>query len=933
MPNEIVTVTINGANGPQTISVTVPVDQNSGTGSQTFTYTGSNGGSDTVTAAATVTGNNFSSNPASVNWQVTNNTIQMAAGVQCYAWGDSPQSGPVAQYIWSSGQRPLSSATAYNTNNSIEFDTFGNFGDNTDPNWYTVDANGTTVGQITFPPYNENFNCIILGNLIVPLAGTYAMTLTYKDGSMWGIGTSSTGAIPSWPGIGTFTNSYGQTQTVNGGYPLVAAGLVGGEGGVIRTNTTNVNFPSPGIYPVEVDWDYWYHSGRQLEVTINGAYVGSVVYIGPPPSGGTPSGNLTLTPTGGNSNFQFVGQPITLTVTLSGIVYSAVSYLPILEGTTGSLPLYNSPSSNTFSFQTYNGQPVDKTTIVPNNAISLSGDNNSWQGRLSPTYDGTNFNLSYSGSPLDANVGTTLLTISADDIAWYNSVGKTYDLFGVSNATGGVSTQILVNWLVGPSIASVSPPSCSADGNTHVFAVTLAKPLSPYQLGSYNTGNSISWSFSGNVQDAVPFYTPAGYLAGWDLYIAVGPSTTNGSFIIQLTLGETLTYLSGSSIVTNTLYPITGTIATISTTGSSYTAPTVYSFNTSPAALSYSQAVAQGLTSYIVPGAYGFVSDGGYNSQVNYTWTGAVFQTSNTPIVLYFTGVNSYQTYAGNIGAIGWQYAGNGQPLLQATQVNRYTAVVNGQSGYLTIFQAGISGDAFSDVFPNYGTYIGFIAVDQASGLSCSYYTSATYYSINDGQAGNVGNCDCSNCGGGSCVVAGTLVLMADGTQKRIEDVKIGDWVAGLEGANEVVDLYRPVLGPHRCLYRLVSGDLELFTTGDDKMWIRHEGKEQWGVYNYNDYMYEKLYLPSSGSASGMDMPHIIAEPVEHAHVSGWVKARATVDRTHGSETQLFHLICGGSHSYVANGYVTSARIRTDYSYDDAKWDPFTAMRERTKKS
>jgi hypothetical protein len=835
----------------------------------------------------------------------------------------------VGQYIWTAGQRPLNSAPAYNTNNSIEFDSFRYVGSGEgDPIWYTVDANGTTVGQVTnFPPYNQNFNCIILGSLIVPLAGTYTMSLTYMDNAIWGIGTSITGATPTWPGIGGFSGSYGQTATVNSNYPLLASP---GTPNTVVTNSTNVNFPSPGIYPMEVDWDYWYYSGRQLTMTVNSAYVGSVTYVGPPPSGGTPSGNLTLTPTGGNANFQFVGQPITLTVTLSGITYSTVSYLPILEGTTGSLPLYNSPSSNVFSFQTYNGQPVDKTTVVSNNAIVLSGDNNSWQGRLSPTYDGTNFKLSYNGAPLDANVGTTLLTISADDIAWYNSVGKTYDLFNVSNATGGVSTQILVNWLVGATISSVSPPSCSADGQTHVFSATLAKPFSPYQLGSYNTGNSVSWQFSGNVQNAVPQYNSAGYLTGWALYINVPQSTTNGSFIIQLTLGMTQTYLSGSSIVTNTTYPIAGTIATISTTGSSYTAPTVYSFSTSPAALSYNQAIAQGLTSFIVPGAYGFVSDGGYNTQVNYTWTGVVFQTANNPIVLYFTGVNSLQTYLPN--APGWAYAR--VPLLQATQVGRVAANVNGQSGYLTTFQASISGDSFASVFPNYGTYIGFIAVDQASGLSCSYYTSATYYAINDGQSGNAGNCDCSNCSsGGSCVVAGTLVLMADGTQKKIEDVKIGDWVAGLEGTNEVLDLYRPVLGHHRCLYRLVFGGLELFTTGDDKMWIRHEGKEQWGVYNYNDYLYEKLYLPSSGSASGMDMPHIIAEPVEHAHISGWVKARATVDRTHDSETQLFHLICGGSHSYVANGYVTSARIRTDYSYDDAKWNPSTAMRARDKKS
>jgi hypothetical protein len=147
--------------------------------------------------------------------------------------------------------------------------------------------------------------------------------------------------------------------------------------------------------------------------------------------------------------------------------------------------------------------------------------------------------------------------------------------------------------------------------------------------------------------------------------------------------------------------------------------------------------------------------------------------------------------------------------------------------------------------------------------------------------------------------------------------------------------LYRPILGHHRCLYRLKSVGLgDLFSTGDDKLWIRHEGKEQWGVYSFTDYMWEKRYSPESGSADKAPaaLPHIITEAVEHACIRGWSKQRASVDRTHGSETQLYHLICGGSHSYIANGFVTSARIRADYSYDSAKWNPPEARTPREDK-
>lgn len=60
--------------------------------------------------------------------------------------------------------------------------------------------------------------------------------------------------------------------------------------------------------------------------------------------------------------------------------------------------------------------------------------------------------------------------------------------------------------------------------------------------------------------------------------------------------------------------------------------------------------------------------------------------------------------------------------------------------------------------------------------------------------------------GGMGCFIAGTAVLMADGTTRAIEDVKVGDKLLGADGAmNEVLELKRPTLGSRK-LYSVNGG-------------------------------------------------------------------------------------------------------------------------------
>jgi hypothetical protein len=77
------------------------------------------------------------------------------------------------------------------------------------------------------------------------------------------------------------------------------------------------------------------------------------------------------------------------------------------------------------------------------------------------------------------------------------------------------------------------------------------------------------------------------------------------------------------------------------------------------------------------------------------------------------------------------------------------------------------------------------------------------------GSGGASSGASSSSSSGGSsggCFIAGTVVTLADGTDRKIEDIKIGDHLLGLDGSiNEVLGLVTPKLG-ERLLYGFNDG-------------------------------------------------------------------------------------------------------------------------------
>lgn len=260
--------------------------QDPATGTPNFT---TNSGSFSVTGTINIS--SFASVPSSVGT------------ITAYIWGDSPQTGPVGIYIWknpsdvgSGTPRSIGGAPVTTTNNSWQIDLSASAGGNpvTAPQWDQLTSEGVVSGDIPLfsTPFSQstpnftNFNACVVGSIFFPTGGTVQIKLQYKDQIMLGIGGGVTATYVSGnpplspPNIG----SNGQTISVANSLPLVFVSTPQTESPDQET-TLNLAIPAGGgVFQFELDWDYWFHSGRSLVMQIPSTGIGTGV-IPPLPSG------------------------------------------------------------------------------------------------------------------------------------------------------------------------------------------------------------------------------------------------------------------------------------------------------------------------------------------------------------------------------------------------------------------------------------------------------------------------------------------------------------------------------------------------------------------------------------------------------------------------------------------------------------------------
>lgn len=186
-----------------------------------------------------------------------------------------------------------------------------------------------------------------------------------------------------------------------------------------------------------------------------------------------------------------------------------------------------------------------------------------------------------------------------------------------------------------------------------------------------------------------------------------------------------------------------------------------------------------------------------------------------------------------------------------------------------------------------------------------------------------------SSTGVNPCFLAGSLVQMADGSTKPIENVLVNDFVIGAFGEiNTVLALHRPLLGsalmcninnehmttnhhPH------ISVDKQFYCGNPDlvsKTTYGHLHKVIDAEGNIVDRMLHGLKKERIQKlTTGIEL-----KTIEGSRITKTLETCSMPENT-----QLYNLVIGGSHTYHVDGYaVTGWPREDDFDYD--KWTPKT---------
>ena len=437
---------------------------------------------------------------------VTTNALPTVTSIlgtlTAYYFGDSPTSGPVGSYIWknpddpsgSGPTRSISNADGSTTGNSFIFDaTFTSgipalpgVGDPTVPmEWTTLNPDSVAVGTnpvfaspitTTYPTNTgfQNFNFCLQGNIYFPSGGNFTFVLTSHDDCIWGIGGGvklvSATQSGSGEGSGVSISDYGQTITVVGGYPLLPRQIyTSGSGGNYAKTTVVVNVPAAGIYPIEIDFDYWYHSGRILLLMASATAGGSATIIPPLPSSVRQE-----------TQYRGVYRSSATGATSNPSPASAVETVPVTANTI-SLPYSTDPQIDVCDYYRIDSVTADFTYVNTGPNDGLGG-----------TIGGIVYNTPVTDSLTDTELGDQLLNY--DNFEPFPSIDLPQK--GVCSVSGGVITWVSggaiggtatgfnVRWLVGTTILIGYPTSLAyeavrrpANGTTWDF--TGADPEVP----------------------------------------------------------------------------------------------------------------------------------------------------------------------------------------------------------------------------------------------------------------------------------------------------------------------------------------------------------------------------------------------------------------------------------------------------------------------
>ncbi len=326
---ETITVTSTGANN-YTRTYPVLVDVATGTGVLSIPLTSTNAGTDTITASMTSHSPLFTSNPVQVAWYGPTTLLPVPSVIETpeYILQSSAPSGH---------PRPWDGDIVTNHPGNVCIVYYNDIHDRPGPDQSLINAFNSATGAYVY------------------LSGG-TTPATYTDGPFH--------APPGYVGGCYKVTGYGadkpyhDTQDTHNWFTFTCGG------------------PALGLF-----------ANYGAAAVYQQAILSSVLA---PPAGTPGAAQLRLTPVAtGSNNWQPQASSYSLTLNIQNVTYTTIPYIPLLEGTAGSLNLFDSGSVFNFGGVTYNGSSPDYTSALAVGAVNLMGDNTAWQGLLSITPSGT----------------------------------------------------------------------------------------------------------------------------------------------------------------------------------------------------------------------------------------------------------------------------------------------------------------------------------------------------------------------------------------------------------------------------------------------------------------------------------------------------------------------------------------------------------------
>lgn len=236
----------------------------------------------------------------------------------------------------------------------------------------------------------------------------------------------------------------------------------------------------------------------------------------------------------------------------------------------------------------------------------------------------------------------------------------------------------------------------------------------------------------------------------------------------------------------------------------------------------------------------------------------------------------------------------------KAVDLGHQTRTAQAQRGFegagdITARMTAQKGDLFGKGKQQMKTSAGERALStEAAELGKEDATRSAYQTYSDQFYGALGTVEGlkDDPGGGSCFIAGTKVLMSDGSMKNIEDIKVGESVKGMSSDNVVLELDHTILANRR-LYSINGGNY--FVTAEHPFMT----KDGWKSINPKATLKENHIAFSEEDSIGMlDVGDILITSGDE------IEIESISLKSGDPQMPLYNFALSGDHTYSADGYL-----------------------------